>query len=112
MPYGAQVHEAREIAATVLVGDGRSAFRPLPGSPFALPWASRFRCDQYEQLDHASIFEPEERPVSSLLGRRARRGSGIPNEHGILMVDLLERDRDDIIVSNSSAGTITLFFSR
>ena len=36
--------------------------------------------------------------------------SGGPAEPGILMADLLGRGGDDIIVSNGSAGTVTILF--
>lgn len=36
IPCGPQVRDARQIAATVLLGDGKGGFRPMPGSPFPL----------------------------------------------------------------------------
>lgn len=37
---------------------------------------------------------------------------GAPESQGILLADLLGRGRDDIIVSNGSAGTVTLLLAK
>ena len=59
------------------------------------------------------LYAGQERGGFHLYSLDAPTGaSGSPAERGILMADLLGRGRDDIILSNGSAGTITLLVSK
>jgi hypothetical protein len=128
IPYGPQVHDASKIAATVLLGDGRGGFHPMSGSPFALPG-----CTNPRRVAVGSIYGNYLRDftvtcmnsttfllfsgqkdgklrVSSLdLPAEASRK---PSGQGILLADLLRRNRDDIVISNGSAGTLTVLMSK
>jgi hypothetical protein len=127
-PYGPQVRDSGKVAATVLLGDGHGGFRPMPGSPFALPG-----CPNPRRVAVGSVYGNKlhdfavtcNSSVTVLLftsqkGGRLHLssldvpagGSSVPVERGILLADLLGRGRDDIIVSNGSSGTITLLLSR
>jgi VCBS repeat protein len=128
IPYAPQVHDAREIAATVLLGDGRGSFHPMPGSPFALPGCATPRrvavgstfgnqfhdfavsCTNSTTILLFSGQKDGKLRVSSLdvpAGASGRR-----SERGILLADLLRRDRDDIVISDGSAGTLTVLMSK
>jgi hypothetical protein len=127
-PYGPQVKDAREIAVTVLLGDGRGGFSPMSGSPFSLPG-----CASPRRVAIGSVYGNgfhdfavtcmDSATVLLFLGQ----GGGIPRmssldvsagapgnvaERGVILADIMARGRDDIIVSNGSAGTITLLLSK
>ena len=130
-PYGPEVHDAGQIAATILLGDGNGAFHPMSGSPFALPGCTSpsrvaigstsgnslrdfaITCDSsasvllflHQQKGGFRLFTLN--VASSLNGAGPK-----PSERGILFADLLGDGRDDLIISNSSAGTITLLLHK
>ena len=124
IPYAPEVHDAGKVGATVLLGDGRGGFRPMAGSPFALPG-----CAYPRSVAVGSVFGNKLHDFavtctnsSTVLLFAGQRGGGLhlssldvgasvsgsPKERGILLADLLKRGRDDAIVSDRSAGTITL----
>jgi hypothetical protein len=127
-PYGREVYDARRIVATVLLGDGRGGFHPMPGSPFALPGCANPRSVAVGSVYRNELHDFAVTCMNSstiLLYAGQKDGgfhlstfdvpsgaSGSPAERGILLADLLGRGRDDIIVSNGSAGTITLLLSK
>ncbi len=127
-PYGPQVHDAGKIAATVLLGDGHGGFRPTPGSPFALAGCANPRrvatgSVYGNKLHDFAVTCTNSSTILLFIGQKDGGVhlasfdvpaviSGRPAERGILMADLLGRGRDDIIVSNGSAGTITILFSK
>jgi FG-GAP-like repeat len=127
-PYGPQVKDARQIAVTVLLGDGRGAFRPMRGSPLALPGcASPLRVaigSLYGNGTHdfavtclnstnVLLFRPQKEGLPRLSSLDVPAGTqGSVDERGVIFADILGRGRDDIIVSNGSAGTITLLLSK
>jgi hypothetical protein len=128
IPYGPQVRDAGKVAVTVLLGDGRGGFRPMSGSPFALPGCANPRAVAVgsvygNKLHDFAVTCMNSSTILLFAGQKGgglhlspldvRTGaSGSPAERGILMADLLKRGRDDIIVSNGAAGTITLLFSK
>lgn len=127
-PYGPQVHDAGEVSATVLLGDGRGSFRPMSGSPFALPGCASPRRVAVGSVYGSKLpdFAVTCTNSSTVLVFTGQKGGGVhlssfdvsaggssrPAGRGILMADLLGRGRDDIIISNGSAGTITLLLSK
>jgi hypothetical protein len=127
-PYGPQVQDAGQIGATVLLGDGRGSFRPMSGSPFALPGCSSPRRVAAGSMHENQLYDFAVTCTnsSSVLVFTGERGGGLhlssldvpagasssPVGRGILLADLLRRGRDDIIVSNGSAGTITLLLPK
>jgi hypothetical protein len=127
-PYGPQVRDAGEVGATVLLGDGRGSFHPMPGSPFALPGCASPRRVAVGSMHENKLcdFAVTCTNSSSVLVFTGQKGGGLhlssldvpagasssPVGRGILLADLLGKGRDDIIVSNGSAGTITLLLPR
>lgn len=126
-PYGPQVHDGK-IAATVLLGDGHGGFRPMLGSPFALTGCANPRRVAAgrvygNKLHDFAVTCTNNSIILLFIGQKdgglhlssldvPGAASGGSAERGILMADLLRRGRDDIIVSNGSAGTITILFSK
>jgi FG-GAP-like repeat len=127
-PYGPQVHDERKIAATVLLGDGRGGFHSMPGSPFALPGCANPRrvaagSIYGNHLHDFAVTCTNSPAVLLFAGQKDGKlrvssldvptgASGNPAERGILLADLLRRNRDDIVISNGSAGTITVLMSK
>jgi hypothetical protein len=128
IPYGPQVHDPRKVTATVLLGDGRGSFHPMPGSPFALSGCANPRRVAVgsvygNKLHDFAVTCTNSSTILLFLGQQNSGlhllsldvpvgASGSPTERGILLADLLRRGRDDVIVSNGSAGTITILFSK
>jgi hypothetical protein len=128
VPYGPHVDHPRQIAATVLLGDGQGGFHPMPGSPFALPGCSNPRRIAVGSVsgDGTHDFAVTCMNSATVLWFHIPKSGGpqttsldvsadtqsAPAGRGILMADLLDRGRDDIIVSNGPANTITLLISK
>jgi hypothetical protein len=128
IPYAPQVHPAGKVAASVLLGDGRGGFRAMVGSPFALPGCRNPRRVAIgsvygNRLHDFAVTCTSSATVLLFIGQKGDSfhlfsfdvptgASDAPTERGILLADLLGRGRDDIIISNGSAGTITLLLSR
>ncbi len=134
-PYGPQVRDARQIAATVLLGDGNGAFHPMPGSPFALPGCASPRrvavgntagkgardfavtCANTASLllfhgQPNGGFRLSSLDVASAPDLAGAASHPVPPERGVLFADLTGEGKDDIIISNGSAGTITILLPK
>jgi FG-GAP-like repeat/FG-GAP repeat len=127
-PYGPQVKDATKIAVTVLLGDGRGGFSPMPGSPFSLPGCASPRRVAIGSVYGNGIHDlaitcVDSASVLLLLGQAGGGPrlspqavpAGTPGNvvgRGVIFADIMARGRDDIIVSNGSAGTITLVSSK
>jgi hypothetical protein len=108
----------------MLLGDGRGGFRPMPGSPFALPGCANPRRLSVGSVHGNNLHDFVITCTNSstiLLFSGLKNGglqlssldvpagaSGGHAERGVVLADLLGRGRDDIILSNGSANTITL----
>jgi hypothetical protein len=129
IPYGPQVRDGREVAATALLGDGKGGFRPMPGSPFALSGCANpyrlaigaiggdgMRGFAVTCMHSAKVllFAAEKRGgyrVTALDIPSGKPGAA-PAERGVAVADVRGVGKDDIIVTNGSAGTITLLLSK
>jgi FG-GAP-like repeat len=128
VPYGPQVKDPKKIAASVLLGDAHGVFHAMPGSPFALPGCTNPRriatgsvlgnrtrdfmvtCMQTETV---LLFHSENGKSPELSSLEVTSGKqSAPEGRGVLFADLRARGRDDIIISNEVAGTITLLLSK
>ena len=128
LPYGPRVRDPKQIAATILLGDGKGGFAPMPGSPFPLPGcASPYRAAIGDvngdsipdvvvtcmQSDSILLFLGQERggfQVTSIHVPSGRNG-GTVAERGVALADLTGKGSDDVILTNGDASTITLLFS-
>jgi hypothetical protein len=125
VPYGQQVRDPREIAATVLLGDGKGGFHPMPGSPFALPGCASPRSVAIGDVTGNGVQDfvvtcMDSETVLLFLGSKdgGYRVSPpkVPNgktdravdERGATIADVTGDGRNGIILTNGSAGTITL----
>jgi FG-GAP-like repeat len=127
-PYGPRVNDAKRIAVTVLLGDGRGGFHPMPGSPFSLPGCASPRRVAIGDAHGNGLHEFAVTCMNSstILLFSGQSGGGLPvssldvsagkpgsvAERGVIFADIMALGRDDIIVSNGSAGTITLLLSK
>jgi FG-GAP-like repeat len=127
-PYGPRVNAAKERGVTVLLGDGRGGFRPMADSPFSLPGCASprrvaigdVRGNGFQDFAVTCTGSTTVLLFSGQAGGRPRVSSldvssgkpGSVAERGVLLADMMGRGRDDILVSNGSAGTITLLFSK
>lgn len=129
LPYGPQVHDSRDIAATVLLGDGRGGFHAMAGSPFSLPGcrsphrvaigdvtggALRDFVVTCMGSDAVLLFTAGADRSYRATTLRVPTGeqTQVAPERGVDVADLTGKGRGDIIVSNGSAGTITILFSQ
>ena len=114
---------------TVLLGDGKGGFRPVPGSPFALPGCVSPRRvaigDVTGSSDHDFVVTCMNRAMVLLFFCQkggvyralsvdipSGKPGEAPAERGVALADLTGRGRDDVIVSNGSAGTLTLLLGK
>ena len=125
VPYGPQVQNPEQIAATVLLGDGKGGFHPMPGSPLALPGCKSPRRVAIGDVTANGIQDfvvtcMNSETVLLFLGSKAEgyqvsplnipdgKTDGAVAERGVTIADLTGDGRNDIILTNGSAGTITL----
>lgn len=122
IPYDRDIHDPKQLGVTVLLGDGKGAFTTMPGSPFSLAGCrgpdriatgdingDGFRdiavsCAQNDQL---MLFFGSKNGSFQAFTRKVQTGWS-----GLAVADLDGDARDDIVVSNNSSGTITIFFSK
>jgi hypothetical protein len=129
VPYGPQVRDPGQIAATILLGDGKGGFHPMAGSPFALPNCTNPRRVAIGNITGDGIrdFVVTCMHRSTVLLFFGQKGGGYktvsldvssgrpgetPAQRGVALADLTGRGRDDVIISNGSAGTITLLLQK
>ncbi len=119
IPYQRDIANASENVLTVLAGDGRGSFRPMPGSPLPLGecrgpnsvaagriWGDRHAivvaCAESRNL---MLFE---------LGEDGRyTASPVPSKGGwgsVVLARLTNDDREELISADNSDGTITIYF--
>jgi hypothetical protein len=129
IPYGPQVRDPRKIAVTVLVGDGKGRFTPMLGSPFPLPGCADPRRITIGDLNGDGIQDfavtcsnSDNIPLfygqkgggyrSSSLYVPSGNDGEVISERGVTIADFTRDGRNDIIVTNGSAGTITLLLNK
>jgi hypothetical protein len=128
VPYGRQVRDPKQIAATVLFGNGTGAFRPMAGSPLPLPGCSDPRRVAVGKLTADNVHDfvvtcANRAAILLFLGQKtggfrtislevSSGKPGVPEERGVTLADLTGRGRDDVLVSNGAAGTITLLLGK
>jgi hypothetical protein len=122
IPYDRDITDPKQLGVTVLLGDGRGSFTAMRGSPFSLAGCSGpdriatgdingdgFRdiivaCAQNNKL---ILFLGSKDGTFEISTRSVETGWS-----GLAVGDLRDNGKDDIIVSNNSSGTITIFFSK
>jgi len=120
IPYQRDIAGVSEDAVTVLLGDGKGAFEPMPGSP--LPLGSCRGANSVSAADlrgdgkHAIVVACAESRNLMLFERGANgrfAATSIPSKGGwgALAMARLTRDRgSEIVTADADDGTITIFF--
>ena len=127
VPYGPQVRDSRAIAATVLLGDGHGGFHAMGDSPLPLPGCSSPRRVAIGDVTGSALRDfvvtcmgsdavllftaGADRsyrtiPLTVPTGKQTQ----VAPERGVALADLTGKGRNAIIVSNGTAGTITILF--
>jgi hypothetical protein len=122
IPYDRDISDPKQLGVTVLLGDGRGSFTAMRGSPFSLAGCSGpdrvatgdingdgFRdivvaCAQNNKL---ILFLGSKDGAFEISTRSVETGWS-----GLAVGNLRGNGKDDIVVSNNSSGTITIFFSK
>jgi FG-GAP-like repeat len=120
IPYQRDIASPKENAVTVLLGDGKGAFKPMPRSPFSLQGcrgpngvaAGDLRGDGSRAIVVACA---ESRSLSVF--ERGRDGkivmSSVPSRGGwggVAVARLTGDRRAQIITADNDAGTVTIYF--
>ncbi|HVB36768.1 MAG TPA: VCBS repeat-containing protein [Candidatus Acidoferrales bacterium] len=126
-PYGAKVKDKRQIAATVLLGDGKGGFAPMPGSPFALLGCENpsnvaigdFNGDGTRDFvvtcmgsDQVLLFQGKKGGGFRLTAIVIPGAAGPLINRGVALADLTGNGKDDVVVSDPAAGTITVLIAK
>jgi len=120
IPYQRDIAGASEDAVTALVGDGKGAFQPMPGSP--LPLAGCRGANSVTAGDlrgdgkHAIVVACAESRTVMLFERAADgrfASTSIPTKGGwgaVAMARLTHDRSSELIATNPDDGSITVFF--
>jgi hypothetical protein len=127
VPYAPDVPDPKDVAVTVLLGDGKGGFAKMAGSPFSLAG-----CEGPDRVATGDINGDGFRDIVVTCGQNNKLMLYLGSRDGgftvstqsvqtgwadVAMADLKGRGKDDIVVSNglldyqpkSTTGTITIF---
>lgn len=122
VPYARNIKDPKRLGVTVLLGDGKGRLTTMPGSPFSLAgcagpsrlgigdiagnglWDIVVSCAQNDKL---IFFMSTKSGTFDVFNRTLATGWG-----GITLADLTGNGKDDVIVANAAAGTITILLSK
>jgi hypothetical protein len=123
IPYAPDVKNSKQIGVTVLLGDGKGGFAPSRGSPLPLEG-----CRGIDRVATGDINGDGYRDIvvtcaqsNNLVLFLGSKDGGFQISSrevkdlgwsGIALADLNRNGKDDIIVANSGAGTITILLSK
>jgi hypothetical protein len=122
IPYDKALTHPSELGLTVLLGDGHGRFTTMPGSPFSLAG-----CAGPDRVVTGDVTGDGRRDVivscaenDSLVLFLSTAQGGFRIVHrpiatgwsGLASADFNRDGRDDLVVSNQKANTITVLFSR
>jgi FG-GAP-like repeat/FG-GAP repeat len=122
IPYHRDVSDPAKLGVTVLLGDGKGGFATMPGSPLSLT-----SCDGPNRIAAGDVNGDGFRDiiVSCALNDKIFMFLGSSNGSfrtfqrqvqtgwsDVAVGDLDGDKKDDIVVSNSSAGTVTILFNK
>jgi hypothetical protein len=120
IPYQRDIANSTENAVTVLLGDGKGAFKPMPGSPLPLGTcrgANSVSAGDLAGNGKQGIVVACAESKDLILFDRGPDGkyvaSSIPFKGGwgsVAVARLTDDRRSEIITANNGDGTITIFF--
>ncbi len=120
-PLGAEVKDSKQIAATVLLDDGKGRFSPMKGSPFPLTGIKNpggvatgdFNGDGVEDFvvtcmgrDDVLLFQGKKEGGFNLIRIEVPGAAGPLEERGVVLADLTDNHYDDIIIADPSTNSI------
>jgi hypothetical protein len=118
IPYTRDITDKAQIAATVLLGDGKGGFTPMRGSPFRLAGCedpdsvatADFNGDGRNDIAVVCAGTGNVAVLSGIAGGGFKLGlqpAGM-KPRGIAAADLNGDGKDDIVVANTDAGTVRI----
>jgi hypothetical protein len=120
IPYQRDIGGASENVVTVLIGDGRGSFKPMPGPPLSLSGCRGANSVTTGDLagdgnQVLAVYCAESRNVMLFARTRAGRFeiSSVPSKGGWGSVALARLTKDksaELITANNEDGTITIYF--
>jgi hypothetical protein len=119
IPYDRDVANDAQIAVTVLLGDGKGGFRPMPTSPLRLTGCRGAASVAAGDLEGNSLHDIAVLCASSrnLLtlenqdrGQFAVTSQAVPGGWGsVVVADLTGKGKNDLITADNDAGSITVY---
>jgi hypothetical protein len=120
IPYQRDIAGPSQDAVTVLLGDGKGSFRPMPGSPLPLGecrGTNSVAAGDLRGNGHHAIAVSCAESRNLLLFERAANGqftpSSIPIKGGwgsVAIARLTSDPKSELITADADAGTITIYF--
>ncbi|WP_158748456.1 VCBS repeat-containing protein [Acidobacterium sp. S8] len=119
IPYDRDVANDAQIAVTVLLGDGKGGFRPMPTSPLHLTGCRGAASVAAGDLEGNGLHDIAVLCASSrnLLtfenqdrGQFAETSQAAPSGWGsVVIADLIGKGKNDLITADNEAGSITIY---
>lgn len=122
IPYERDIRDLKQLGVRVLLGDGKGGLRTMPGSPFSLAGCrgpSRIAIGDIRGngIRDMVVSCAENDKLFFLMGTKSGTfdtfSRSIPTGWGgLALADLTCNGKDDVIVSNAGADTITILFGK
>ena len=123
VPYAPDVKDPSQIGVTILLGDGKSGFTPMRGSPLPLHGCQGPRGVATGDINGDGFRDivfscAQSNNIVMFLGSRTGAFQASTRQlkeigwSGLAVADLNGDGKDDIVVGNSASGTVTILFSK
>lgn len=122
IPYERDLRDRKQLGVTILLGDGKGGLRSMPGSPLSLVGCrgpSRVAIGDIMGSGRHDIAVSCAQNNRLFLFMGTKNGtfevfslSVVTGWGGVALANLTGNGKDDVVVANAAAGTITILFSR